>query len=124
MSDRKLRETLDRQRCEREERTAHDEAAREAVTADNERARREWLSKIEHDRKEKREAGERADRERRAREEVSLKNFLCASYLGANPAASAEDFERVYPALRDDYQRREMERRIAAEIGQGEYRLL
>ncbi len=124
MSDRKLRETLDLQRRERESREAQDEAARVAATADNERARREWLAKVKRERDEKRAAGERAAREHAASEEARFKDFLCASYLGANPAASAEDFERVYPALRDDYQRREMERRIAAEREHGEYRLL
>jgi hypothetical protein len=124
MSDRKLRETLDRQRRERESREAQDEAARVAVTADNERARREWLAKVKRERDEKREAGERAAREHAASEEARFKAFLRSAFLESNPGATSEDFARIYPQLRDDYYRREMERRIAAEMAQGEYRLI
>lgn len=63
------------------------------------------------------EAKEAENKERNERDEalrkikeVELKRTLQSSFLNANPSASVEDFERLYPTIRDEHLKNETER--------------
>ena len=69
------------------------------------------------------EAKEAQDKERNERDEAQrkineaeLKRTLQSSFINANPSASVEDFERLYPSIRDAYLKSETEREYERQL--------
>lgn len=69
------------------------------------------------------EAKEAQDKERNERDEAQrkineteLKRILQSSFLNANPSASVEDFERLYPSIRDAHLKSETEREYERQL--------
>lgn len=69
------------------------------------------------------EAKEARDKERNERgeaqrkiNEAELKRVLQSSFLTANASASVEDFERLYPSIRDAYLKSETEREYERQL--------
>jgi hypothetical protein len=80
----------------------------------NAEARARIEGNIEAARDAKREQTEREQAARRESDEQQLHGLLRAQFRAGNPSGSNEDFERIYPLLRDEHMRRRMAESDAA----------
>ncbi|HSK71304.1 MAG TPA: hypothetical protein VK892_06385 [Pyrinomonadaceae bacterium] len=64
------------------------------------------MNNLEEERRAKQAERDAETQKRRQAEEEKLKDRLKMAYM-ANPAASAEDFERDYPQLKSEYLRKQ-----------------
>lgn len=91
----------------------------EAILAENRRQNevvRQARIKLEQEALDERNAEREAQR---LNKEEKLKAELRANFMAGNPSASAEDFERLYPAYRDAYMIAEAEREYERQLTSG-----
>jgi hypothetical protein len=102
----------------RDELEAQSQAEAAERARHNAEARARIEGNIEAARDAKREQTEREQAARHESDEQQLRGLLRAQLRAGNPSASNEDFERIYPQLRDEYMRRRMMESEAAHRSQ------
>lgn len=75
----------------------------------NEEARARRLAREAEEKREREREQERIAKLQRAEEEKRLKRVMRETFLAANPSASSQDFERLWPQLRDEHYKHQAE---------------
>jgi hypothetical protein len=97
--------SIERQGAELQARDHAEQAERDRANAE---ARDRHLASVAARDEQRREANDRDDLNRRTAAEATHRAAARASFLAINANATDEDFERVYPAMRDEHLRRAM----------------
>jgi len=99
------RESLERRNAELQQQAEVEQAERDRLNA---AARTRIDADIESRRIAERDRRAGEDEARRAADERQLRGVMHAHFFLNNPAASEADFDRLFPAMRDEHFRRQM----------------